>query len=160
MAFIRSSKFDSADGSFSKTIELDPAFVQAFDGRANAFVRAGNYVLAFADYHRALELDPERAEAYGYRAFAFLQIGNFERGLGDFAKQIELAPHRIDVKIHYGYMALLVGDTMTASAAFTEALRADSTNGKTYLLEVSKVFLGSGDEIQRGERLFRRIGVK
>jgi Tfp pilus assembly protein PilF len=160
LAFTRSSMLDSAQAAFSKTIELNPAFVQAFDGRANAFARAGNYVLALADYHRALKLNPDYADAYGNRAFTFLQTGNFQRALQDFRKQIELAPDRVDANIHYGYTALLIGDTVNASLHFSSALGIDSTNGKMYLLSVSKIFLKTEEESLIGKRLFHRMGVQ
>ncbi len=160
LAFVRSSMLDSAESAFSRAIDLDPEFAQAYEGRANALARNGNYVLAFADYHRALELNPEYAAAYGDRAFAFLQTGNYERGFADFGEQIKLVPYKIDARIHYGYTALLLGDSATAATVFASALRADSTNGKMYLLGVSKVFLKSEEEARRGERLFRRLGVR
>ncbi len=160
LAYVRSSILDSAEAAFSRAIDLDPAFAQAYEGRANALARSGSYVLAFADYHRALELDPDYAEAYGNRAFAFLQTGNYGRGLSDFSMQIKLAPYKVDARIHCGYTALLLGDTATAMEVFSGALRADSTNGRTYLLGVSKIFLKTEEEARRGERLFRRLGVR
>ena len=141
-------------------MELNPALTQAFNGRGIAFAKAGNYVLALADYHQALDLRPDYAEAYGNRAFTFLQSGNFQRALEDFRKQIDLAPNRFDANIHCGFAELLTGDTAAAISQFSSAIRVDSANGTAYLLGVSKVFLRSQNEIEAGQRLFRRIGVQ
>ena len=156
----KEGKYDSAESAFTKALALNPMFAQALNSRANAFAKTGNYVLAFADYQRALSIMPEYAEAYGNRAFTFLQSGNYQKALEDFQKQILLAPNRFDAKIHCGFTELLVGDTADAVSHFSSAVSADTSNGRMYLLGVAKVFLRTQQEIQAGQRIFRRIGVQ
>lgn len=159
-AMVNGGKFDSAIVVLSEALKERPSFPEALDSRANAYGNVRNYVLAFADYRRALELNPRYAEAYGDRAFAFMQTGNFQKALTDFGEQIWLTPYRLDAKIHRAFTELLVGDTTSALSDFRSALNADSSNGKLYLLGVSKVFLRSEKETQAGQRLFHRLGIQ
>src|SRR6185295_5098895 len=53
---------------FTKAIELDPAYVQAYHGRGVTRHFKGDLDAAIADYSKAIELDPKVALAYHDRA--------------------------------------------------------------------------------------------
>ncbi|HTX20152.1 MAG TPA: tetratricopeptide repeat protein [Bacteroidota bacterium] len=160
LALTNLSKLDSAETAFTDAIVLNPDFAQAYEGRASVLARRGNYVLAFADYDRALRIEPDYPEAYGNRAFAELQCGNYGRASADFSAQLRLAPYRVDARIHYGLTEFLAGDTAAAAESFLAAVKADSVNGKKYLLGVSNVFLRSAGEKEKGNALLRRLGIE
>ncbi|MBM4432468.1 MAG: tetratricopeptide repeat protein [Chloroflexi bacterium] len=60
-------EYDEAIDEFTKAIELDPAYADAYSNRGWAYAITEQYDRAIADYNRAIELDPQNASVYVYR---------------------------------------------------------------------------------------------
>jgi lipoprotein NlpI len=52
-----------------KALDLDPKYVDAYNGRGGAWLEKREYDKAIADYTTALELDPEHKFAYRAKAW-------------------------------------------------------------------------------------------
>ena len=50
--------------AFTKAIELNPKYAEAYNNRGIAHLKLGNYQQAIRDYDKAIKLDPKNAMAY------------------------------------------------------------------------------------------------
>ena len=53
------SEYDSAIRDYTKAIELDPKFVDAYNNRGLSYDNKKEYDSAIRDYTKAIELDPK-----------------------------------------------------------------------------------------------------
>lgn len=66
---------------YSDAVELDPQFVDAWAGRANANMQLADHAAARSDYERALELDPEDSAAVTCLGILRVFDGKVDEGL-------------------------------------------------------------------------------
>lgn len=76
--------------NFTKAIELDPKYANAYFNRGIAYSNLKKYPEAIADYTKAIELDPKYADAYYNRGGAYKALGKTKEANADFAKTKEL----------------------------------------------------------------------
>jgi len=96
-----SKQYDLGIADFSKAIEIDPTFVEAYCNRGKLYYLQGGYDLAVTDASKAIELDPTVSKAYFIRGEAYNakhlfnhRLGNFDdRAIADYEKGIELEPN-------------------------------------------------------------------
>lgn len=77
---------------YSKAIELDPDFAEAYNNRGSAYKKKGEQGKAIRDYNKAIELKPNFAVAYYNRGTVYGEKGEQDRAIRDFNKAIELNP--------------------------------------------------------------------
>jgi tetratricopeptide (TPR) repeat protein len=78
-----------AVNDFSRAIELDPNFADAYFSRGVLYWREfRNAYRAIRDMTRVLELEPERAEALFNRAMAHQIRGDHEKAIADFEQYL------------------------------------------------------------------------
>jgi len=65
---INQSKYDLALVDFTKAIELNPNYADAYNYRGLIYYNQSKYDLALADYTKAIELNPNYVAAYNYAA--------------------------------------------------------------------------------------------
>ena len=87
-----SSNNTDAVKAFSKSIELDPQFVDAYFNRGTAYIELRNYQQAIKDFNKAIELNPLNPAIYFGRGGAYEIFGNYQNAINDFNKAIELDP--------------------------------------------------------------------
>ncbi|HEY4691255.1 MAG TPA: tetratricopeptide repeat protein [Anaerolineae bacterium] len=77
--------YQHAVDRFSRAIDLDPNFVEAYLQRGILYWREiQNYHHAIRDMTRVLALDPERTQALYTRALAYQSRGDFDQAIADF----------------------------------------------------------------------------
>jgi tetratricopeptide (TPR) repeat protein len=92
MESFRLRQFAKAIADFSRAIELDPKYVEAYANRGYAYSEQGKTEQAIKDYERVIALDPNRALAYYNRGVIFLEEKNLDRAIEDFSTAIRLSP--------------------------------------------------------------------
>jgi tetratricopeptide (TPR) repeat protein len=86
-------KFDQAIAAFTKAIELDPKYADAYARRGVAYNWKKENDAAIADFTKAIELTPKRVELYLNRgSIYFVEQKKYELAIADFTKAIELDP--------------------------------------------------------------------
>ncbi len=83
-------RFDDAIAEYSKAIELDPNFAEAYSNRGNAYRALGEIQRAIADYAEAILLNPQDAGTYASRALAYTSLGKTRAAEQDIDKAVEL----------------------------------------------------------------------
>lgn len=83
-------KLQLAIGMYSKAIQLNPDFPNAYLDRGNDFLGISRYPQAIADYDKVLSLAPESNEAYNMRGMANYHLEKYDNAVADYTKAIEL----------------------------------------------------------------------
>jgi tetratricopeptide (TPR) repeat protein len=83
--------FYRAITDFTKAIELNHDYAEAYNFRALAFAGFDQTGHALDDYTMALQLDPELATAYYGRGLVFEQRGEAQNAIADYRRFLELS---------------------------------------------------------------------
>lgn len=78
-------------GCYSKAINLNPNYANAYINRGLAYYYQGNSQQAIANYNKAIELAPSNANAYNNRALAYTRLGNQQAAQADKRKAAPLS---------------------------------------------------------------------
>lgn len=107
--YSKKGMWDQAIAEFTKAIEINPSYAEAYNARGAAYYTKGQYDQAISDYTRAIEINPKDALAYYNRGVAYHDLEEYEKSLSDLNKAIELNPNyaeaydmRADIDDHLG----------------------------------------------------------
>lgn len=84
--------YDEASSLFSRAIEADPKYTEAYYNRGVARFMRQDFTGASSDLNKAIEMNPKDPAAYISRGMCYLASMNFVQGLADLNKAIEVAP--------------------------------------------------------------------
>lgn len=62
--------YDLAISDYTKALEIDPRYADAYYNRGNAYAKKGLYDQAISEFTKALEINPRHADAYYNRGIA------------------------------------------------------------------------------------------
>ncbi len=122
-------EFEASIELFSKVLEIDPGFSDAYQARAVARLRSGDEKGALADIDKAIECAPENAK-YHYRKGAILfKSGELDEALECLSRAIDLDPALAPAYALRGHLYEKAGDEENASADLSRAemLRREQT---------------------------------
>jgi len=89
--YANKDQYDKAIREYTKAIEINPKFADAYNNRGNAYGEKGQYDQAIRDYTKAIEVNPKYAEAYDNRGFTYVvNLWNRVKGFADLKKACEL----------------------------------------------------------------------
>ncbi len=142
---------------FARAIALDPAYAEAYCGRADSlsmlayhYDDAGAIAGAIADSERALELDPELAEAYTSRGRVRSILNEIEPAEADFRKAIAINPRHQEAHFYRGLMFLLIGQAEESVGSMKAAFAlADQDLQTGMMLMTSLRACGRDEEMAR-----------
>lgn len=83
---------DRAISDFTKSIEINPKFVMAYNNRGWAHLKKGEHDLAISDFNKSIEIKPRYAKAYYNRGIAYNAKGQYDRSISDYTKAVEINP--------------------------------------------------------------------
>ena len=136
-AHLRENQDTDALDSFSRAIETDPSFPDAYGNRATLLAEMGRLEDAVADYESALALRPDNAEDLCNRAGALANLGQFEAALAGFDRAIILMPrmapahfNRGDVLLRLNRLGEALRDYDNTIALYPDYPAAHSNRGK------------------------------
>jgi tetratricopeptide (TPR) repeat protein len=122
----------NAINAYTKAIELDPNFAEAYSGRGFAYLLLGNYLQAIGNYDKVIELDPNHTRAYLLRGESYFGLGSYKQALVDFDKAIELTPEFAPCYSDRGAAYAALGNYRQAIDDFDRAIDLDPNNSHYY----------------------------
>ena len=131
----RMSKGDQ-DGSiddYSKAIELNPKYSEAYGYRGVAENAKGDWDGAIADCNRAIDLDPKYAYAYNNRGKAKMGKGDWDGAIADCTKAIEFSPKNPVTYINRAEAKKAKGDLSGVIADYSKVIEIDPQNADAYI---------------------------
>lgn len=83
--------FDNALACYTKAIELDKNYINAYAGRARVYSWLQRYDLSLGDNSKCIELDPSNFGFYLNRGHNYMGLEEYQMAIADYSKSIELA---------------------------------------------------------------------
>ena len=83
---------DRALAEYTRALELDPRFANAYRGRAELNRKMGRLAESLADAEQALSLDPKNPFAHDTRAHALAALGRRNEAIAEYKKALAIKP--------------------------------------------------------------------
>lgn len=93
--FIETANFEDAIAQFSKAIELDPDYINAYVARASAYENVGKFQEASEDYNRALVFKPKETDVWYRLGVAYNKLNKYDEALLALNKATKLAKRNL-----------------------------------------------------------------
>jgi tetratricopeptide (TPR) repeat protein len=150
-----------AIADYTKAIEIDPKFSEAYINRGAAYGKSGKSELALADFNKGIELDPKAANGYFNRSLLYSDMKKLDLAIRDHDSYLQLNPGNISILFERAVAKRALGRSMDAIADFNECLRIDP-NQPDLFLERSRAYrdLGKKDEALRDAKMAKANGIK
>lgn len=137
-------KYGAVD-AYSKAIELDHKYVEAYINRGADYYDLGDPKRAFTDWNRAIELDPKDASAYNNRGVAYGTLNEPKKAIDDFDRAIERDPKDAAAYNNRGKAYYILGDKKRAIADYDKAIELDPQHTNAYSNR-GNAYYDSGDK--------------
>ncbi|MEY4946655.1 MAG: hypothetical protein RIR22_1356 [Planctomycetota bacterium] len=83
--------YDSAIEQFTKVIEMDEKFVEAYNMRGNCYSALKKNEEAVKDFSKAIEMDPNNRNAFSNRGLAYKAMGKLPQAKSDALKASKIS---------------------------------------------------------------------
>ncbi len=101
-AQVKLGQLREARVSYGKTLELDPAFIQAHNNLGNLLADLGHTREAIKHFEKAIELDPLSADAHSNLGLALIDLGEHEKAEQAFRKGTQANPMYAEAHLNLG----------------------------------------------------------
>ena len=113
---------DSAIVDYTRALELNPEFAEAYNNRAYTYMVQHNYAAALPDLDKAIELRPDYVNALMNRGdiYNYYYDINYDRAVADYDRIIEIGPEHTSVcghrllALHHGWNLGVFVDLLSA----------------------------------------------
>jgi tetratricopeptide (TPR) repeat protein len=127
----KKKQHDKALASFTRAIELFPAYYQALVERGELQVNMGRIAEATQDFDSAIELNKSYERALRGAGFCRLRLQKYVEAIEFFERAILIDPNVAQSHLFLGVARLAVGRYAQARPALMEALRLDPNGAVT-----------------------------
>ena len=128
----KQDEYRSAIDHYTKAVELNPEYAEAYNQRGNAYTGAGDFDQAIADYTQAIDLNRDYTNAYTNRGNAYTKKGLFSPAVRDHNIAIGLDPNFAEAYNNRGNAYAGAGDFDQAIADYTQAIDLKSDYAEAY----------------------------
>jgi len=135
LIFSTQGKLPQAIADFTKAIEINPTYTNAYINRGFMYNKQGDFNLAILDYSRAIEINPRLPEALIDRGNVFLKLGNTQQALSDFQNAVTLTPDNpyfADTYFDLGYIYYKQGNFIQAVSNYSKVIRINPNDTQAY----------------------------
>ena len=123
---------DHAIGNFTRAIELNPQYANAYYSRGTAYGNKGEHDFAIADFDAALRINPQNAVAYYNRGVAYSHKGEYDLATTDYNATLRINPQDADAYHNRGNAYFYKGEYDLAIADFDIALHINPQDADAY----------------------------
>ena len=120
---LKNKQFNRAIATFSKAIEANPNFAEAYNNRGVCRFYTGDLDRAIDDYTRAVQLNPDDAEALKNRGGAWFYQKSYDRAIADYTRALAINAEDAEAYYHRGVALFYTGEYRKSIADYTQALR-------------------------------------
>jgi tetratricopeptide (TPR) repeat protein len=130
--------------AYTKAIELDKKYADAYNNRGVAYMAQKNYTAAAADFSRSIELAPSDA-AYNNRGSIYFTQQKIEEAIADFAAGLGIKPSP-EGYVNRGVSYQQTNRDALALADYEQAIKLNPKFGRAYVLRGLLLRKGGGPE--------------
>jgi len=123
---------EKAIADYTKAINLNPKFANAYNNRAGSYSRIGKKQQAINDYTEAIKINPNFATAYNNRGSTRSDLDDKLGAINDFNEAIKIDPKHDSAYNNRGVYYSNLGNTQKAIDDFNEAIRINSKYATPY----------------------------
>jgi len=124
---ITSRNYTDAVVAFDHAISLEPTYIEAWNGKADALNRAHNYTEAFTASDKVIALDPNYLKGWINRGYILYNLGRYSDELAAYEQAIACDPSSAEAWFNKGYALGGLGRWQDALSAFDRVERLDPT---------------------------------
>ena len=126
------NKWDEAISSFSKAVNRNGEFAEAYQLRGNAFKELGDYPAALEDYTQVLAMAPD-AYWFNRRGLTYEETNDFQKAAADYSRALELDPKWAVAYNNRGFARFHLKDYAGAKEDFETAIKLDPSAPTPYV---------------------------
>jgi Flp pilus assembly protein TadD len=132
VTFYNQKEYLKAIQAYQKVIELDPAYVEAYNNLGIIYQMMGDVDRAFGAYQKATEINPKYEKGYNNLGILLLLKGRYEEALEAFQKALAINPNNIESHINLGILFMKKGQSDEAIESYQKALAIDPLHRETH----------------------------
>jgi formylglycine-generating enzyme required for sulfatase activity/Flp pilus assembly protein TadD len=125
--------FQATINHFTRTIELDPTFAEAYISRGNTYGELKAYHESVSDYTLAIKFDPENVSAFNSRGIAYYRLKKYPEAITDYTIAIEINPSEADIYYNRGLSYGALGRHYFALDDYIQAIRLNPLHAKAHI---------------------------
>ncbi|HTT83821.1 MAG TPA: tetratricopeptide repeat protein [Rhizomicrobium sp.] len=122
---VQQGDLDGAIKAFTRAIELNPRFTEAYCNRGLARGQKGDFDGAIADFDKCLALLPTFELGYVHRGHMWSKKKNWDKAEADYSRALKLNPSNLQVYLNRGISRMKQSQRAGAVSDFTAALQLD-----------------------------------
>lgn len=107
ISYIQKKQYDLALAEFTRAIELDPNYTEAYLGRGMIYTIYEQWRPAFQDLNTAIRLNPREAYAYHFRGIVYLAFNQKQNAIADLTTAAELFRQQGNLEMYKSAMEAL-----------------------------------------------------
>ena len=118
---------------FTKALEENPVYTQAYQYRAITRSRMGLYQEALDDFSNALSIRPSNASTYYSRGVTYFLNREFQKSIDDFSQFLKIEPRQVEGYTSRGTSHLYLKDTVEALKDYDRAIKVNPYWSDAYM---------------------------
>ena len=119
-------QWETAIFDYTKGIEINPRYIEAYNLRGNAYHQLGQLDKAIADNTKALEIDVNYVQGYYNRGLFYSEDRQLEKAIIDYSKAIEINQKYKEAYNLRGVAFYQLGQLDKAIADYSKAIEIDT----------------------------------
>jgi len=125
-------KLEVAIVGYSKAIELNPNYIDAYNSRGRAHGNLKEYDKAITDYNKAIQLDPNNTSTYYNRGNTYFKLNKYEQAIRDYNKAIQLDPNYKKSYTNLAYTHFEIDELEKAIEYFNVVLKINDKDANSH----------------------------
>ncbi len=125
-ALLDKGSYPEAIAEFTKAIELNPGFRNAWKVRASTYALMNQWDKAIADCSKVIELNPQNALSWNLRGWAYSESTRYDKSIADLSHALELDSTIASIWNNRGWAYFGLEQHNKAIADFSKAIELNS----------------------------------
>ena len=130
--FYNQREISKAIQAYKKVIEMDPAYIEAYNNLGIIYQELGDFENALKVYQKSIEINSQYEKAYNNLGILFYLKDRYEEALEAFQKALAINPNNIESYINCGILFKKRGEWDKAIESYQKALAINPLHGETH----------------------------
>lgn len=130
--FYEQKQYDKAIDAYTKAIEVDQKYQDAYFNRGIVYRNLKQYERALRNYARAIEIDPKHALSYNGRGIVYAELRQYDKAIEEYTKAIEMDSKYQDAFHNRGVTYAELNDHSKAIQDYTKAIEINPRHALSY----------------------------
>lgn len=126
------NEYESAIQDFSKTIELNSKYSEAYDDRGVCYRELKQYDKAIEDLDKAILFNPKDSRAYYNLGLTYHYKGDYDKAIENYSEVVRIAPRTPDAYFNRAKCYYILKKQARALEDYTRVIRLVPTHDQAY----------------------------